>query len=59
MVIKVVSGADEVQARCFAVAIALEIGCWGISKVVVSAGISHLTIDNVINELKSSKRLEV
>lgn len=59
MVIKVISGADEVQARCFAAAIALEIGCWGILRVVVSAGISHLTVDKVINELKYSKGREV
>lgn len=57
--IKAISGADEVQARRFAAAIALEMGRGGISRVVELTGMSHLTIDKGIKELKSTERLEV
>ena len=57
--IKAISGADEVQARRFAAAIALEMGRGGVSRVVELTGMSHLTIDKGIKELKSTERLEV
>ena len=57
--IKAISGADEVQARRFAAAIALEMGRGGISRVVGLTGMSHLTIDKGIKELKYTERLEV
>ncbi|EQD66259.1 Transposase, Rhodopirellula-type, partial [mine drainage metagenome] len=57
--IKAISGADEVQARRFAAAIALEMGRGGVSKVVELTGMSHLTIDKGIKELKTAEKLEV
>jgi hypothetical protein len=57
--IKAISGADEVQARRFAAAIALEIGRGGVSRVVELTGMSHLTIDKGIKELKETEKLEV
>ncbi len=57
--IKAISGADEVQARRFAAAIALEIGHGGVSRVVELTGMSHLTIDKGIKELKETEKLEV
>ena len=57
--IKTISGADEVQARRFAAAIALEIGRGGVSRVVELTGMSHLTIDKGIKELKETEKLEV
>ncbi|MDL5502130.1 MAG: ISAzo13 family transposase, partial [Candidatus Methanoperedens sp.] len=42
--LKALSGADEVQARRFAGAIALEIGWGGITKVEELTGMSHSTI---------------
>ena len=57
--IKAISGADEVQARRFAAAIALEMGRGGVSKVVELTGMSHLTIDKGIKELKTTEKLEV
>jgi hypothetical protein len=51
--LKALSGADVVQARRFADAIALEIGWGGISKVEELTGISHSTISK---GLKNSKR---
>ena len=56
---KVISGADEVQARRFAAAIALEMGRGGVSRVVEITGMSHLTINKGIRELKNSEELEV
>lgn len=56
--IKAISGADEVQARRFAGAIALEIGWGGISKVEELTGMSHSTIIKGIEELKKSEKLE-
>ncbi len=56
--LKALSGADEVQARRFAAAIALEIGWGGISKVEELTGMSHSTISRGIEELKTSEKLE-
>lgn len=56
--LKAISGADEVQARRFAGAIALEIGWGGVSKVEKLTGMSHSTISKGIEELKSSEKLE-
>ncbi|PXF58435.1 MAG: ISAzo13 family transposase, partial [Candidatus Methanogaster sp.] len=39
--LKALSGADEVQARRFAAAKALELGWGGITKVVKLTGMSH------------------
>ena len=57
--VKAISGADEVQARRFAAAIALEMGRGGVSRVVELTGMSHLTIDKGIKELKTAEKLEV
>jgi hypothetical protein len=56
--LKALSGADEVQARRFAGAIALEIGWGGVSKVEELTGMSHSTIRKGIEELKKSEKLE-
>jgi len=56
--IKALSGADEVQARRFAGAIALEMGWGGISRVEELTGMSHSTISRGIEELKTSDKLE-
>lgn len=56
--LKALSGADEVQARRFAGAIALEIGWGGITKVEELTGMSHSTINKGIEELKTSEKLE-
>jgi hypothetical protein len=56
--LKALSGADEVQARRFAGAIALEIGWGGITKVEELTGMSHSTISKGIEELKTSEKLE-
>jgi hypothetical protein len=56
--LKALSGADEVQARRFAGAIALEIGWGGISNVEKLTGMSHSTIEKGIEELKTSEMLE-
>jgi hypothetical protein len=56
--LKALSGADEVQARRFAGAIALEIGWGGVSKVEELTGMSHSTISKGIEELKTSEKLE-
>lgn len=57
--LKALSGADEVQARRFAGAIALEFGWGGISKVEELTGMSHSTISKGIEELKTSEKLEL
>lgn len=57
--LKALSGADEVQARRFAGAIALEIGWGGITKVKELTGMSHSTIRKGIEELKTSEKLEL
>ena len=57
--LKAISGADEVQARRFAGAIALEIGWGGITKVKELTGMSHSTISKGIKELKTSEKLEL
>ncbi len=57
--LKAISGADEVQARRFAAAIALEMGRGEVSRVVELTGMSHLTIDKGIKELKNTEKLEV
>ena len=56
--LKALSGADEVQARRFAGAIALEIGWGGITKVEELTGMSHSTIRKGIDELKTSDKLQ-
>ncbi|HJH31053.1 MAG TPA: hypothetical protein C5S50_02445 [Methanosarcinaceae archaeon] len=56
--LKALSGADEVQARRFAGAIALEIGWGGITKVEKLTGMSHSTIRKGIDELKTSEKLQ-
>ena len=56
--LRALSGADEVQARRFAGAIALEIGWGGISEVEELTGMSHSTINRGIEELKTSEKLE-
>src|SRR3990172_149083 len=56
--LKALSGADEVKARRFAGAIALEIGWGGITKVEELTGMSHSTISKGIEELKTSEKLE-
>ncbi len=56
--LKALSGADEVQARRFAGAIALEIGWGGITKVGELTGMSHSTIRKGIDELKTSEKLQ-
>ena len=56
--LKALSGADEVQARRFAGAIALEIGWGGVSKVEELTGMSHSTIHKGIEELKTSEKLK-
>ncbi|MCX9073866.1 MAG: ISAzo13 family transposase [Candidatus Methanoperedens sp.] len=56
--LKALSGADEVQARRFVGAIALEIGWGGITKVEELTGMSHSTIKKGIEELKTSEKLE-
>ncbi|MBE0523941.1 MAG: ISAzo13 family transposase [Methanosarcinales archaeon] len=57
--LKALSGADEVQARRFAGAIALEIGWGGITKVRELTGMSHSTISKGIKEIKTSEKLEL
>ena len=57
--LKALSGADEVQARRFAGAMALEIGWGGISKVEKLTGMSHSTIEKGIEELETSEMLEL
>lgn len=56
--LKALLGADEVQARRFAGAIALEIGWGGITKVEELTGMSHSTISKGIEELKTTEKLE-
>ena len=55
---KALSGADEVQARRFAAAKALELGWGGITKVGKLAGMSHTTIRKGIHELQSLDELK-
>jgi hypothetical protein len=57
--LKAIEGSDEVQARRYAAAMALEIGWGGISEVQKLTGMSHSTIEKGIHELQSSKKLEV
>lgn len=57
--LKALEGSDEVQARRFAAAMALEIGWGGISKVQNLTGMSHSTIEKGIQELQSVDKLEV
>lgn len=56
--LKAISEADEVQARRFAGAIALEIGWGGISKVEELTGMSNSTISKGIEELNTSEKCE-
>ena len=56
--VKAISGAHQVQARRFAGAIPLEIG-WGvITKVVELTGMSHSNISKVIEDLKTTEKIE-
>ena len=56
--LKALSVADEVQARRFAAAKALELGWGGISTVERLTGMSHTTIRKGIHELQSPEELE-
>ncbi len=56
--LKALAGADEVQARRFAAAKALELGWGGISTVERLTGMSHTTIRKGIHELQSEKELK-
>ncbi len=58
MLLKVLEGADEVQARRIAAAIALDIGWGGITVVEKLTGISHTTIRRGIEEIQSAEKLE-
>ncbi len=58
MLLKVLEGADEVQARRIAAAIALDIGWGGITVVEKLTGISHTTIRRGIQEIQSAEKLE-
>jgi hypothetical protein len=55
--VKALKGADEVQARRFAAAMALGIG-WGcISRIVELTGMSHSTIEKGIREILEKERV--
>jgi len=56
--LKALAGADEVQARRFAAAKALELGWGGISIVEGLTGMSHTTIRKGIHELQSEEELK-
>jgi hypothetical protein len=56
--LKALAAADEVQARRFAAARALELGWGGISTVERLTGMSHTTIRKGIQELQSNEKLE-
>ena len=56
--LKALSVADEIQARRFAAAKALELGWGGISTVKRLTGMSHTTIRKGIHELQSPEKLE-
>lgn len=56
--LKALSGADEVQARRFVAARALELGWGGISTVAKLTGMSPTTIRKGIHELQSVEELE-
>jgi transposase len=58
LLLKVLDGADEVQARRIAAAIALDIGWGGITVVEKLTGISHTTIRKGIQEIQSAEKLE-
>lgn len=56
--VKALKGADELQARRFAAAMALSIGWGGISRIVELTGMSHSTIEKGIRELQAQERVE-
>ncbi len=56
--VKALKGADEVQARRFAAAMALGIGWGGISRIVELTGMSHSTIEKGIREIQDKERVE-
>lgn len=56
--VKALKGADEVQARRFAAAMALGIGWGGISRIVELTGMSHSTIEKGIREIQDQERIE-
>ncbi len=56
--LKVLEGADEIQARRVAAAMALEIGWGGISIIEKLTGMSHKTIKKGIEELQTVENLE-
>ena len=56
--VKALKGADEVQARRFAAAMALGIGWGGISRIVELTGMSHSTIEKGIREIQEKERVE-
>ncbi len=57
--LKALEGSDEVQARRFAAAMALEIGWGGVSRVQNLTGMSRSTIEKGIQELQRVNKLEV
>ena len=56
--VKALKGADEVQARRFAAAMALGIGWGGISRIVELTGMSHSTIEKGIREIQDQEGIE-
>jgi len=56
--VKALKGADEVQARRFAAAMALGIGWGGISRIVELTDMSHSTIEKGIREIQDEERIE-
>ena len=56
--VKVIKGADEVQARRFAAAMALDIGWGGVSRIVELTGMSHSTIEKGIREIREKETVE-
>ena len=56
--VKALKGADGVQARRFAAAMALGIGWGGISRIVELTGMSHSTIEKGIREIQDQERIE-
>ncbi len=56
--VKALKGADEVQARRFAAAMALGIGWGGISRIAELTGMSHSTIEKGIREIQDKETVE-
>ncbi len=56
--VKVIKGADEVQARRFAAAMALDIGWGGVSRIAELTGMSHSTIEKGTREIQEKEIVE-